>query len=102
QVFLILEFRALQLDRVDHAGERNSRRALHVIIVYTVFVAVTLQQMDGVHSGPVLEMDAAFRKHLLYRLHELVNEGIEFLRGRALPGWACKIRTQKRRRELSL
>jgi hypothetical protein len=77
QVFLVLELRALELDRVDHAGKRDTGSTLHVVIVDAVLIAITLQQVDGVHSGPILEVNAAFREHLLYGLDELVHEGKE-------------------------
>ena len=37
--------------------------------------------MDGIHAGPILEVDAAFRKDVLHRLDELVDERVE-IRGR--------------------
>ena len=79
QVLLVLELRALELGRVDHAGKRDAGRALHVVVVDAVLVAIALQQVHGVHSGPVLEVDAALREHLLHGLDELVDEGIELL-----------------------
>src|SRR4029077_15658117 len=36
QVFLVLELRALELDRVDHAGKRDTGGALHVVIIDAV------------------------------------------------------------------
>ena len=44
--------------------------------------------MHGVSAGPVLEVDAALRKHLLHRFDELVYERIEFLRWRPRPAQA--------------
>ena len=79
QIFLVLELRALDLGRVDHAGQRDARRALHVVVIDAVFVAVALQQMDRVAARPVLEVDAALREHLLHGFDELVHERIEVL-----------------------
>jgi hypothetical protein len=42
QVFLVLKLRALELDRVDHAGKRDAGGALHVVIIDAVLVAITL------------------------------------------------------------
>jgi hypothetical protein len=61
---LILQLRALELGRVDHACQGDTRRALHIVVVDAVLVAVALQQMDRVDTGPVLEVDAALGKHL--------------------------------------
>jgi hypothetical protein len=38
--------------------------------------------MHGVDAGPVLEMDAAQREHLLHRRHQLVDERVELVRAR--------------------
>ena len=81
QILLVLELRALELCRVDHARKRDAGGALHVVIVDTVLVAVTLQQMHRVAARPILEMDAAFREHLLHRRNKFVDKGIQ-LRGR--------------------
>ena len=48
--------------------------------------------MDGVHSGPILKVNAALREHLLYGLDELVHEGKE-LGGRG----ACLAHAQVKR-----
>ena len=79
EVLLVLQLGPLQAGGVDHAGERDARRALHVVVVDAVLVAIPLQQMHRVHTGPVLEVDAALRKNLLHRLDELVNERIQLL-----------------------
>ena len=83
QIFLVLQLRALELARVDHAGKSDARRALHVVIIDAVFVAVALKQVHGVCAGPILKVNAAFREHLLHRLNELVDEGIKLLGRRA-------------------
>src|SRR5260221_11177826 len=83
QVLLVLKLRALELGRVDHAGKRDAGRALHVVIIDAVLVAVALEQMHSVRPRPILEVDAALRKHLLYCLDELVDEGKQFCRRRA-------------------
>ena len=75
--FSSLKLRALELDRVDHAGKRDAGGALHVVIIDAVLVAITLQQVHGVHSRPILKVNAARREHLLYGLDELVHEGKE-------------------------
>src|SRR5262245_35351140 len=41
--------------------------------------------MDSVHTGPILEVNAALRKHLLYSFNELVHKRIEFIRRWASP-----------------
>src|SRR5258708_21332735 len=55
QVLLVLELRALELGRIDHAGKRDASRALHVIIVHAVLVALALEQMDSVRPRLVLD-----------------------------------------------
>src|SRR5260221_12530798 len=91
QVLLVLKLRALELGRVDHAGKRDAGRALHVVIIDAVLVAVALEQMHSVRPRPILEVDAALRKHLLYCLDDFVDEGKQFCRR-----WSClpQARTQ--------
>ena len=81
QILLVLQLRALELGRVDHAGKRDAGRALHVVVIDAVLVAVALEQMHGVHARPILEVDAALRKYLLHRLNELVDKRKQ-IRGR--------------------
>src|SRR5712672_1307110 len=83
QVLLVLELGALEFGGVDHAGKRDSGRALHVVVIDAIFVAVALEQVDGVRPRPILEMNAAFREHLLHRLDELVDERKKLRRRRA-------------------
>ena len=85
QILLVLQLRALELGCVDHAGKRYAGRALHIVVVDAVLVAVALEQVDGIDAGPVLEVNAALRKHLLHRLDELVDEGIEIVGGGTSP-----------------
>src|SRR5215471_19049876 len=66
----------LHLRRIDHSGEYDSCCALDVIVVDAVFVAIALKQVNGVHTGPVLEMNAALREDLLNSFNELVDERI--------------------------
>src|SRR6185436_14956234 len=70
QILLVLKLNALYLAGVDHSGNRGAGGALYVVVVDAVLVAITLQQVDGVDARPILEMYAAFRKHLLYGLNE--------------------------------
>ncbi len=77
QVLLVFQLCALELGRGDHAGKRDAGGALHVVVVDAILVAVALKQVNGVDSGPILEVNAALRKHLLHRFDELVDEGIE-------------------------
>ena len=58
--------------REGHAG-----RALDVVVVAAHPVPVARQQAHGIDAGPVLEVDAAARKDLLDRLHELLDELVE-------------------------
>ena len=81
QVFLVLQLRALELGRIDHAGKYDAGRALHVVVIDAVLVAVALEQVHGVATRPILEVNAALREHLLHRLDELVDKRIKF-RGR--------------------
>ena len=37
-------------------------------------IAMTLKQVNGVHAGPILEVNAALREHLLYGFNELVDK----------------------------
>ena len=69
----------LTLQRVDQSGERHAGRALDVVVVAADFVAVAGEQVNRVAARPILEVDAAAREHLLHRLHEFVDEGVEFL-----------------------
>src|SRR5258707_2769168 len=79
QVFLVLKLRTLDLGRVDHAGKCDAGSALHVVIIDAVLVAVSLEQMHSVRPRPILEMNAAFREHLLHGLNELIHEGKELV-----------------------
>jgi hypothetical protein len=83
QVLFVPQSGALEPGGVDHAGERDARRALHVVVIDAEFVTIALQQMHCVHPGPILEMDAAFREHLLHRFDKLVDKGVEFAGRRA-------------------
>src|SRR4029077_1573186 len=79
QILFVLQFGALQLGSVDHSGKRYASRALHVVVVDTVIVAITLEQVDCVYPGPIFEMNAALRKYFLNRFDEFVHKGIELL-----------------------
>jgi hypothetical protein len=79
QVFLVFKLDTLELARVDHSGKCDARSALHVVIVDAIFVAIALEQVDGVCSRPILKVDAAFREHFLHRLNEFVDERIQLV-----------------------
>ena len=83
QVFLVLQHRALELGRIDHAGQHDAGGALDVVVIDAILVAVALEQVHGVGPGPILEVDAAPRKHLLDGRDEFVDEGKQFRRRRA-------------------
>jgi hypothetical protein len=52
---------------------------LHVVVVDAVLIAVTFKKVDGVHAGPILEVNAAFRKYLLHCVDKLIYEGEQLL-----------------------
>ena len=79
EIFFVLEFGALEFGGVDHASERDARGALDIVVVNAIFVAVALEQVEGVHAGPILEVNAAFRENLLHGLHEFIDEGEEII-----------------------
>src|SRR4029077_13542482 len=69
----------LRPGRVNHSGKGNSGSTLHVVVVDTVLVAVALEQMDCVHTGPVLKMNAALWEDLLHSVDKFVDKRVEFL-----------------------
>jgi hypothetical protein len=54
---------------------------LDVVIVAQHLVSVAVQQANGVGALPILEMDAAIGEDRLHRLHEFLDEFVEFLLG---------------------
>jgi hypothetical protein len=61
----------------------DTRGALNVVVVAEHLVCVALQHPYRIRSFPILEVNAATRKDLLNRAHELVSELVELIRG----GW---------------
>lgn len=47
EVPFVAQLRPLEPGRIDHARQHDSRRALHVVVIDAVLVAVTLEQVDG-------------------------------------------------------
>src|SRR5262249_55589936 len=92
EIAFVAQFGALDFGCVNHPGENDPRSALHVVVVDTVFVPITLQEVYSNDTGPILEMDAALWEHLLDRLYELVDEGIELF-----SGWPSFAHTQIQR-----
>src|SRR5262249_7634010 len=86
EVFLIAQLSTLQFDRVDHACKYDSRRALNIVVVDAVLVAVSLKQVNSVRAGPILEVNAALWEQLLYGFNELVDKRIQFFSRRACFG----------------
>src|SRR5207302_7162916 len=83
---LLLELAAGDLERIDQSSECHAARALNVVVVAADLVAIPGEKGNCIRSGPVLEVDAAVREHLLNRLHELVDELVQLLsRGPSLP-----------------
>jgi len=47
---------------------------------YTQYLSrITLEQMHGIHTGPILKMDAALREYFVDRFHEFVHERVKLL-----------------------
>src|SRR5215471_18708191 len=57
EIFFVAQFCALDLCRIDHAGEHDACRALDVVVVAAVPVAVAFEEMDGVNASPILEVN---------------------------------------------
>ncbi len=66
-----------------HPCESDPRRTLHVVVVDAVLVAVALEQVHGVRTRPIFEVNATLREHVLYCLDELVNKRKKIRCGRA-------------------
>ncbi len=91
----------------DEPRDRDGRRALDVVVEGADFVAVLLQDPDGVHAREVLPLDAHPREPLDDRLHEGVDEFVVLLApspwaasdpGRAGPSAAFHCRSPRRAR----
>src|ERR1700677_3353989 len=76
QVLFVLQLCAFELSCIDHPRKSDARCALHVVVVDAVLVAVSLEQVNGIRPGPILKVDAAFRKNLLHCLDELVDKRV--------------------------
>ncbi len=81
QVLFVFQLCALELGRIDHPSQSDPGRALHVVVIDAVLVAVALEQVHGVRARPILKVDAALRKYLLHRFDEFIDKRIKF-RGR--------------------
>src|SRR4029077_4497859 len=79
QILFVLQFSALQLGSVDHSGKRYASGALHIVVIDTVLIAITLKQVDCVYAGPIFEVNAALRKYFLNRFNKFIDEGKELL-----------------------
>src|SRR5258708_31442982 len=77
QVLFVLQLGALEPGRVDHPRKGDARRALHVVVIDAVLVAVALEQVHRVRPRPILKVNATLRKHVLHRLDKLIDEGIK-------------------------
>ncbi len=73
---LVLELPTLHAQRAEKTGERGAGRSLDVVVVAADPVAIAVEQTDGIDTRPILEVDAAGRKHLLHRTDELVDEAV--------------------------
>ncbi len=73
---LILHLAAGDPQRAEDADQRRAGGALDVVVVAADLVAIAREQPHRVDAGPILEMDAAARKHLLHRRDELGHERI--------------------------
>src|SRR5262245_59805175 len=76
---LVADFAAGDLEGGDQSRERHAARALNIVVVAAHLFAVARQEVHRVAACPILEVDAAVWKYLLYCFHELVYKGIELL-----------------------
>ena len=60
----------------EDPGQRDRGGALDVVVVGADLVPVARQDRHRVDVGEILPLQAAFRKQLLHRLYELVDEGV--------------------------
>ena len=82
---LLREPRARQAQRGEHAGERDGRRALDVVVERAYALAVLLQDAKGVLVPEVLPLDQRLREAHTHRLHELVHELVVLVAAHARP-----------------
>ena len=71
---LLRELAAGNAQRREHAGERDRRRALDVVVEGADSVAIFLQQTERRVIGEVLELDQHARKHFARGGDEFVDE----------------------------
>ena len=73
---LVRELAAGDPQRAEHADQRRAGGALDVVVVAAHLVAIAVEQPHRVDTGPILEVDAAAREHLLHGFDELLDQGV--------------------------
>src|SRR5580704_16355834 len=71
---LIAKFSAGNAKCIQNARQRHSGGTLNVVVVARHLIPIALEQPLGVHTRPVLEMNAAAGEHLLDSLDKFIYE----------------------------